>query len=115
MQFPLYTSLSKNLPSKDLSAKEKKTLIDNISKLDFEAQEIIFVLIKSYYTDNEKNQKFNIPYNGQIYNNRIDFDLEKFPIKLKHIIKKFLFLHEKKIAEDRNFHSGLSTEENDNK
>lgn len=109
--FPLYTTLSQKIPSSDLQKKQKEELVDKIQKLDTESYELIYVLIKCYYIEHSGGDQFTIPYDGQLYKERIEFNLLNFPNKLRQILYKFVMLHEKREKEektiDRNVQSAI--------
>jgi len=102
-EFPLYDSLSKNIPEIDLSGSEKKAFIKRIEKIDREGHELVYALIRMYQmVNNEQNTSFTLPYNGKyINNNNINFDLDEFPLTLKQILAKFLSAHIEKMKEER--------------
>ena len=107
--FPLYNNLIKDIPKKDITAKQKDEIIKNISKIDDNTKELIYVLIQFYCNNNEKT-KNNIPYNGNkkesinknvgIYD--ITWNLAELPIPLRQILYKFISLHMKQKDEDIN-------------
>jgi len=99
-EFPLYTTLLPNLPVKDLTVLQKNDFIKKVAILDLEGRELIFALIKCYFIEHN-NDKFAIPYNGQLAKDRIDFDLLEFPVELRQLLYKFVTLHGKKVMEDQ--------------
>ena len=107
MNFPLYDTLSGSLSNKDLSAKHKTELIQNIKDMDIESHELIFVLIKCYFLQNEGNS-LNIPYDGVVNTDSIDFNLQNFPNKLRQLLYKFVTLHCKKVAEDNELYNKMT-------
>lgn len=100
MSFPLYETLKKSLPKKDLSELQKTRFINTISKLDNDAQNLVYALIKNYFLEYEKGSTFVIPYKGKLDRDTIDFSLLDFPNKLRQLLYKFVMLHEKKMKED---------------
>jgi hypothetical protein len=102
--FPLYTSIKNNLPKKDLTQAEKNDFIKKIKELEQDAHELIYVLIKSYYLDTEKDS-FSIPYKGQINKDKIQFNLLDFPHTLRQLLYKFVKMHNKKLREDKEIKS----------
>lgn len=99
--FPLYTTLSNDLPKKDLTIKQKHDLIKSIGDFDVEASERFYALITTYYVENEKDRSgMSVPYNGKL-GKTIDFDLLKFPNGLRQLLYKFSTLHREKMAEDK--------------
>lgn len=99
--FPLYTTLSKGLPKKDLTIAQKNDFVRRITKLDSEAYDLIYALIKCYYLEHENGDSFTIPYNGTLAKDRINFNLLKFPNKLRQLLYKFVTVHKKKLKEDK--------------
>lgn len=95
MEFPLFERLNREVnPKKDLTKPQKKDLSKKISKLP--DHEIIYALIKQYYIENESSDCLELPYKGSFSDNGgISYDLENLPIKLKHMLNKFIEIHEK--------------------
>jgi hypothetical protein len=104
--FPIYDTMIKDVKSKDLSAKEKKDLIDKINVIDDSGIELIYVLIKIYETENEENpSSFKIPYSGKyVEGKNIQFDLSDMPLKLRQMLYKFVNIHINKMDEDNKLH-----------
>jgi hypothetical protein len=99
--FPLYTSLNNNIADKDLTVLQKNEFVKKVSKLDSETHELIYALIKSFWLEENKNSNsFNLPYEGKVCKDKIEFDLLDFPFKLRQILYKFINIHKKKILED---------------
>lgn len=109
--FPLYDNLKKDLVKKDLTAKQKQDLLDNIIKLDNNTKEIIYVLIQYYSTDVDSNKDSNkdsniIPYNAiqKSTENKELFDISwsitDIPIPLRQMLYKFITLHMQKKEEE---------------
>lgn len=99
-QFPLYTTLIKGLPKKDLTIMQKSDLIRKIKDLDTSAHELLYVLIKCYYLEHDSKETLTIPYKGTLSKDKIDFDLNDFPQQLKQLLYKFVNIHKKKLQED---------------
>ena len=99
-QFPLYTTLMTGLENKDITLIQKNEFLRKVTDMDLDAQEKVYALVKCYYLENENGDKLTIPYDGQLGKDRIDFDLEKMPKKLKRLLYKFANVHSKKIMED---------------
>lgn len=103
--FPLYNTLSVNLPTKDLTIKQKSDLVKHLSSFDPEECKLAYALIRSYYLDKDKGDVLSLPYNPQLSKNKkkqsiIKFDLLDFPIPLRQLLYKFVTLHQKRIMED---------------
>lgn len=99
--FPLYTTLSTGLTKKDLTVAQKNELIKRIGKIDSEAHDLVYALIKSYYLEHESGDSFSIPYKGTLSKDRINFDLLSLPIPLRQLLYKFVIIHKKKLKEDK--------------
>lgn len=95
-QFPLYSVLNVNLPSKDLTAAQKNNFIKKIPLMDKDGRELIYALIRFYNCENP-SPSF---YDSIVSKNSVMFDLEHFPIPLKQLLYKFILLHLKKLKED---------------
>jgi len=105
MSFPLYDSLTKSIPKKDLSIKQKKDFITDIQIFDQDGIELIYALTRVYKLQNNddthNNSNFNLPYGGKFIKDDIKFDLDDFPIPLKRILYKFVSKHKKKMKEEK--------------
>ena len=97
MTFPLYDNLYTNLPEIDLTNKEKEFIVKQIKKFDNTIHERIYALIRCFQLNNSRDVSI-IPYCGKVSKivnldgnaeNNITFDIDKFPVDLKHIIHKF--------------------------
>lgn len=101
--FPLYNTLMAELPERDLSLLEKKDFMRKITNLDQDAYELIYVLIKCFSCEKEtSSDTLSLPFGGKLTDGKIEFDLQKFPKKLRQLLYKFLCLHGKKVEEDEN-------------
>jgi len=110
-QFPLYTTLATNLSNKDLTIAQKTRFLSSIKDMEPEAHELIYILIKCYYLNNEDGDPEKIPYNLNPSKDRIDCDLSVFPNRLKQLLFKFATVHTKKLAEDAKLKELLETRE----
>lgn len=127
----LYKSLILNLPKKDLTAPEKKDLIEKISQSDKEGHFLLYSLIKNYFINKNQNRESNetenveifsesenkietliIPYNGKKGDDKVDFNLIDFPNELRQLLYKFMILHTKKLQIDNEKQLSLSKHEN---
>ncbi len=99
MNFPLYDSLSVDIPDKDLTTAQKSSFLLRIKDLTPEGKELFVVLVKVHYINVEKDY-ISLPYNCIVSKEGVSFDLEVFPVKLKQILYKFLKIHAKKMKED---------------
>jgi len=92
--FPLYDTLFKDLPKKDLSLKQKKDFLSKIENLDPKGTELVYVLIRSFQINELKeNPKLSIPFGGKVDGNEITLNLSKMPINLRQLLYKFLCIH----------------------
>ena len=101
-KFPLYDSLIKDLPKKDLTTTQKRVFIKRITKIDKNGHDLVYALIRMYQVENnEENTSFTLPYNGTFIDNDINFDLDNLPVDLKQILFKFTGVHIEKMKEER--------------
>lgn len=92
--FPLYNTLSIDIPDKDLNISQKKNLLKKIEDLDHDTIELIYALICYHQEQYKDGDNYIIPYQGKYLNETdIRFDLDIFPNKLKQIIWKFVNIH----------------------
>lgn len=93
-QFPLYENLIKDI-SDDITAlnkQQKEQLISKIKSLDEHGHELIYVLIKVHY-NNENENSYSLPYKIKSLKLGLRIDINQLPIKLQHIINNFVQLH----------------------
>jgi hypothetical protein len=111
MSFPLYDSLNKNIPKKDLTAKQKQELLEKIKNMDKNGVELIYALIQFHYIKCDcqtSDKEDTIPYKGSSLKNEekstenITWNLNELPVSLRHILHKFTLIHYKKMQEDAN-------------
>lgn len=104
--FPLYNILADDLPKKDLTLQEKKSLISSLDLFDAETKELVFVIIKYHYLQNHlqtlknKKESYVSPYSGKLSSHGVTFNLLEFPVELRQMLYKFACLHKKKLTED---------------
>jgi len=108
--FPLYTTLNTNLQKKDLTVLQKNEFMKKIQELDSKAHELIYALIKCYFLENDSAEPFQIPYNGKLAKDRIEFNLCDFPPALKQLLYKFVIIHQQKIIEDKKLEKLIETQ-----
>ena len=89
-----------NLPQKDLTILQKNDLIKKINIMDTYTHELVYVLVKSYFIENNGGDALSIPYNAQLSKDKIEFDLLELPIPLRQLLYKFVIVHKKKLIED---------------
>jgi len=103
--FPLYDNLIKDLPKKDLSAKQKTEFVENIKLIDDSGKELLYALIQFYYINSEPKTNDPLPFKGVKEETssglvNISWCLSDFPIKLRCLLHKFLVMHIKTIQEE---------------
>ena len=104
--FPLYNSLIQNIPTKDLSVKQKEEFIKKVQNIDTKGRDLILALIQFYRIENNKEDiKSSIPYNGisevtKENTENLTWSLGDFPIKLRNILYKFIIMHIQTMEDD---------------
>ena len=100
--FPLYDTLSIDLPNIDITEKQKEDLLKLIKTIDTDGIERIYVLIRMYQLENSDDKStFKIPYGGKYVKNDIKFDLNDLPNELKQLLYKFVNIHCKTMEEEK--------------
>ena len=103
-KFPLYDSfikqLDQNCKESDLKTGHKEELIKNIKTIDKKGSELIYALIRTYQMHNSGNMS-EIPFDGIKKKENIKFDLENFPLELRHLIYKFVKMHIQTMEEEQ--------------
>ena len=107
MSFPLFDSLNKDLPKKDLSINEKEEFINKIQDIDSTGRDLVYALIQFYSISEEKIENSEeLPYKGikekttkGIHD--LTWTFTDFPIKLRHILYKFIKIHTQSVEEDQ--------------
>jgi hypothetical protein len=106
--FPLYNNLIKDIPKKDLTAKQKIEFVNNITKIDSSGRDLVLALIQFFRIENESGitNLYGIPYNGiseknEDYTENISWDIGDLPQNLRHVIYKFLNIHLKIMDESK--------------
>jgi len=104
--FPLYDNLIKDLPKKDLAVKEKEEFIKNIKRINMDGLELVYALILVYSGQNERKDKIRqVPYKGfkeedEKGSHTFSWVYTQFPIKLRHLLSRFVTIHLKKQEEE---------------
>ena len=104
--FPLFDSLNKELPKKDLTIKEKEEFVSKIQDIDTIGKDLIYALIQIYYIGNGKEKLLNeLPYKGKRCSlskgkEDLTWTLTDFPIPLRHILYKFIKIHTQSMEEE---------------
>ena len=103
--FPLYDTLNCDIPSIDLTNKEKETFLKQVKLLDVDGIERLYVIIRIHQLENsEDKSSYIIPYKGKFVKTDIKFNLDDLPIDLKHMLSKFLKIHCKMMLENSTLH-----------
>ena len=104
--FPLYDNLVKDIPKKDLTVKQKEEFITKVEHIDTTGRDLIFALIQFYRIENEETEFTDeLPYKGIRENDgkntyNLSWTFTDFPIKLRHILYKFILIHMQSIEEE---------------
>jgi hypothetical protein len=90
---PVYNLIKSSLPENltDLTDIEKQALVSAITNINKNGSELIYSIIRSY--ENDVGSDNTIPFNGRIQKSGIRFEIDTFDIKLKHILQKFIDIH----------------------
>ena len=100
--FPLYESLRKGLPKKDITVKQKEDLMKKITSIDSAGKELIYILICSHYENSPDGDKQEIlPYGSSFSNGKVEFQLTKLPIDLRQMLYKFVLMHLKNMDDEK--------------
>lgn len=103
--YPLYHTLNKKIPTKDLTESQKKSLKTKLGAAeDPHIKEAVIMLIAEHATVNENfdiktlaQKKGGIlPYGMVQTSDDVSLDIEKFPIELRWILFKFLNVSDSK-------------------
>jgi len=104
--FPLFDSLNKEIPKKDLTVKEKEEFVSKIQDIDFTGRDLVYALIQFYYMENENGKiSDELPYKGKRYSlckgkDDLTWSFTDFPIPLRHILHKFIKMHIQNMEEE---------------
>lgn len=115
--FPLYDSLNNSIPkkTKDLSVKQKEEFTEKIKKIEPNDRDLLYALIQIYHNNNEspegdgENEFFDdpieLPYGGKREEagkgkENLTWVLTDFPIRLRHIVYKFVIMCTKKMEDE---------------
>ena len=104
--FPLYDTLNVDIPTIDLTNKQKDAFLRNVKLLDVDGMERLYVIIRIHQLENsEDKSSYIIPYKGKFVKSDLKFDLDELPTDLKHILFKFVTIHRKTMEENSNLHN----------
>lgn len=97
MSYPLYHTLDKNLKKSDLSAVQKKALLEKLSNATNDEKSALIMLIAEHSKVADEvpidPENFNLPYGVQQIGKDVHIDLENLPIPLRWILWKFMNLN----------------------
>jgi hypothetical protein len=99
--FPLFQTIftmTEN-STETLNHEERLNLSNEIKELDKTAQEYVYLIIRTYQLQHDKDLFENHPYHMKINKNGIKFEMGKLPSRLVLIIKYFVDLHKKSLHE----------------
>jgi hypothetical protein len=104
--FPLYDNLVKDIPKKDLTVKEKEEFINKVQNINTIGRDLIFALIQFYRIENEQEISEDLPYKGtreeaSKNTENLTWSFTNFPVKLRHILYKFIIVHMKSMVEEK--------------
>ena len=110
MSFPLYDNLSKNILKRDITLKQKNDFLIKVGSINKTGRDLLYALVKFYHIHHEYDEvcSQNVPYNGEYKNNAVTWDLLDIPVKLRHILYRFLIIHTKSMEEEYNRDSVIS-------
>jgi len=111
--FPLYDSLSKDLPKVEMNNAIKEEVISMINKLDQNGMNLLYVIIIIFSKKNQTKAVIeSIENNKIVFKGKKDvnsdmtcnfkWNFNDLPVKLKYIIHKFLKLHLSTMQEEQN-------------
>jgi hypothetical protein len=103
-EFPLYNSLKKGLPKKDLTVKQKEDFLSKVAILDLTGKELVYILICAHHNTSKPDDQYEemFPYGSEQSNsNETEFDFAKFPLDLRQMLYKFVLMHVKKMDEEK--------------
>ncbi len=98
----LYEQLSEKIPTRDLKKDDKLKLVEKMtsSDLSMNEKETIALLILEDYMRYHPKSKDDMPYSSSQSNLGKHCDLAQFPIRLRHVLKRYFETDREEIAED---------------
>ena len=106
MSFPLYDSLAKNIPKKDLTVKQKEDISKKLGTIDDNGRNLVYALIQfSAAADAGTLSSEELPYGGIREKatkglENVTWNFLDLPQNLRHILYKFIKLHTKNMEEE---------------
>ena len=104
--FPLYDNLSRNIPKKDLTVAQKEDFVKKVETINQAGQDLIYALVEYYRMEEDKDTDIKtVAYNGtkeDVSKNNVSltWSFIDFPLKLRHILYKFMILHTTSMKEE---------------
>ena len=93
MSYGLYQTFNVGLRKKDLTAPQKKDLLERFGKLDPREMEAVFMLVCEHASRNDAFvydcENLELPYSITYDDGIVNLNLQKFPIPLRQILWKF--------------------------
>jgi len=99
----LYDNLNKDVPKKDLTSDEKQKIVDIIPLLDQQATELIYAIVATHNVNDKKGIEYKktVKANNLKGTSTITWNLKDLPIKLRHILYRFICMEEKLMDETK--------------
>jgi len=97
---PLYGNLFSESIDKDLSPSQKASFMKKIIQIDIDGRNLIYMLIRVFRQENDMTPLSSVPYNGDLIEGGLTFDLDELPFKLKRMLYGFLAIHLNKMDEE---------------
>ena len=103
MNFPLYTSILEQIDDDVLDTtltNEQKTEFSEFIKIsDNNVHELTYILLKIHQIKSDGISKTSLPFNGKEQKAGLKFDIDNCPLKLQHILIKFMKMTQEKDKE----------------
>ena len=100
MSYPLYHTLDKNLKKSDLTAIQKKALLEKLVETNEDTKKALVMIIVEHSKVADDVQvdpeNFILPYDIKQNGKDVHIDLENLPIPLRWILWKFMNLNSTK-------------------
>ena len=105
--FPLYNNLIKDIPKKDLTVKQKEEFVNKVGMINETGTNLVVALIQFFCVENAEEELLkDLPYKGTRETvvkrkENLSWSFSNFPIKLRHILYKFVLLHMHSMEEEK--------------
>lgn len=105
--------------NKDLTIKQKKTLLDRVQHIDASGNEFIYALIKYHFVNTNKDAQQNDLFKCKIVSNDgglcdLTWDMNDLPVRLRQILFKFTEINEQRQVELKDIHDSQLKMKNNN-